>query len=172
MHSEKFQVFDFYCMFSVLFFYSLFPSFGNHKVVTDTFPIVGRNILLFLFCTRNVIDTQDYYGYLKHVQRLHEMHVFSHGYLCIINNDWNYIFFYLCYISTEERIENTARFLVIATELYTLLTLDRYSIGFLRHQTNLGRVRPGIPVWPAWKDCYVRTAGTQSSPDDWLLSEL
>lgn len=75
MHSEKFQVFDFYCMFSVLFFYLLFPSFGNHKVVTDTFPIVGRNILLFLFCTRNVINTQDYYGYLKHVQRLHEMHV-------------------------------------------------------------------------------------------------
>lgn len=33
-----------FCSFS---FFSLFPSFGNHKNVTDTFPIVGGNILLF-----------------------------------------------------------------------------------------------------------------------------
>lgn len=172
MHSEKFQVFISIACFLFFFFLFTFPFFWKPQKCNWYFSNRGRKYTFIFFCTPNVIDTQDYYGYLKHVQRLHEMHVFSHGYLCIINNDWNYIFVYLCYISTEERIENTARFLVIATELYTLLTLDRYSIGFLRHQTNLGRVRLGIPVWPAWKDCYVRTAGTQSSPDDWLLSEL
>lgn len=68
-------------------------------------------------------------------------------YIHVINNDWKLLgFFYLCYISTEERTGNTARFLVIVTEQYTPLTLGRCSIGFLRHQVNLGRVRLGIPV--------------------------